>query len=702
MSSQFGVTNRGAQTAWTQTINQSKPYTGTAWLGTTTSSATIDNGKQAFTNHFKNEIAQMRSFVPPLQRDKFEAAATAAYQSILDKTFNQAPKSDRATWQAAHSLFSAADTEAKAKLGQLADTFKRSTGGWMSRMETACTPVQRFETVGDNKEAITVPKSDLDQAKKDALEYFDARMGELEAITPEDQRADLAGKAKNARLGIESVFSGAANRATKYAKEYAKEEDGKIDGKIFTADLREGLRETQTAMLRQILKLNGKFARIDATPQIFVQRSGGNAGYTVVQRAPKIENLVLGGGGAKGLGTPPALSELSKYGVLSGLKNVVGTSAGALVASCIATGHKADAIEKMMGKEIKMGDFTNSVKDFAKIYPGIELAGMKGYAAQEAVRLLDELTAKGVADYVSSNGQAIEKAAQKGTITAEQATRLKSLGQGYQRDVSRQDRMVTFADLEALHKLAPDKFKTLTLTGHDITNKSDKKALFNAQETPKMPIAFAGRISMSIPFYFKTVKFEGHEYQDGGVKSNMPAEVAEAINPGSRSLLLAFDAGGSAYTILHKRGDLGSNLHSGEGRFAWTSGFAKGKAIGSKNYYETDAADKQKTYTGGPDTHVVFHGDLDTLDLGASQDRQDLAMQVSHLRSLEQIEARQHEGTYHQVDTIEKAYKLLSGDERQAIVAAGPPTAKTYPNEPDLEAAQKLYDRCFKGVAEQV
>jgi len=59
-----------------------------------------------------------------------------------------------------------------------------------------------------------------------------------------------------------------------------------------------------------------------------------------LSRASSLENLVLRGGGGKGVGNPPALVEMEKAGYLNNLNHVVGSSAGALTALCLASGFK--------------------------------------------------------------------------------------------------------------------------------------------------------------------------------------------------------------------------------------------------------------------------------------------------------------------------------------------------------------------------
>ncbi len=79
----------------------------------------------------------------------------------------------------------------------------------------------------------------------------------------------------------------------------------------------------------------------DTTPQVFVK----DGKMTVAKQAPKLESLVLQGGGGKGVGYPAMLEEMNKSGMLDSVDLLVGTSIGALNASCLACGGLEDERE---------------------------------------------------------------------------------------------------------------------------------------------------------------------------------------------------------------------------------------------------------------------------------------------------------------------------------------------------------------------
>lgn len=70
--------------------------------------------------------------------------------------------------------------------------------------------------------------------------------------------------------------------------------------------------------------------------------------FHLVSAHPKIYNLVLMGGGVKGVAHVGALDFLSQHQLLNDLKAVVGTSAGSLVALLIALKVKLSEIRRVM------------------------------------------------------------------------------------------------------------------------------------------------------------------------------------------------------------------------------------------------------------------------------------------------------------------------------------------------------------------
>jgi len=245
--------------------------------------------------------------------------------------------------------------------------------------------------------------------------------------------------------------------------------------------------------------------------------------FSVIRQAAEIENLVLRGG-TKAAGYPPTLVELEKDGMTNDVKQVVATSAGALAAALLAAGLSAEQSQKISDAH-DMASFKDKPPNWDTKYPQLKF-GMMGFQAGAAMELVDRESAKSVQSFLDSDdGQAkMAAAVAERRIDADDADALEGLRhQNF--EIDRTIQMVTFRDLESLSKVAPEKFKALTLTGWNDTDET--LAHFNAKDTPHVPIAVAGRISMSIPYFFTSPTCDGGEAEmswvDGGVGSNMPA-----------------------------------------------------------------------------------------------------------------------------------------------------------------------------------
>jgi predicted acylesterase/phospholipase RssA len=116
------------------------------------------------------------------------------------------------------------------------------------------------------------------------------------------------------------------------------------------------------------------------------------------------------------------------------------------------------------------------------------------------------------------------------------------LKEAYDPTASREDKMVTFHDLELLRKL-PNGQKTFKELSVAIWDKTDQKLLFARMDTqPNMPIVIAARASMSVPFYFTTLSIpvngsneRPHQLVDGGIGSNSPLQAFDRVPPAEES-----------------------------------------------------------------------------------------------------------------------------------------------------------------------
>lgn len=485
-----------------------------------------------------------------------------------------------------------------------------------------------------------------------------------------------------------------------------------------------------TAATRTIIELRNEFGESTRPPQITPFRdSEGNIKFNVTKTAPQLESLILRGGGAKGVGNAPALVEMEKTGALAGLKQVVGTSAGALTAVGLASGLSAQEFQKL-SDGTDFNGLKKKPEGFSTQYPDTMVKfGSTGFHAGTALQTLDRVSAGSVKGFLDSSWGKVTTALAKGDITDSEVARLTQLkDQNFETD--RTGQMVTFRDLDILSRVDSTKFKQLTLTAWNDTDKSLK--YFDVKSNPYMPIAIAGRMSMSIPVYFASVQYSVGDgvktWTDGGVGSNMPAgaifdrleaavtaakddlekakltlfrsqtpenatltqqaqgKLDKALDDLSqarqRTFLMTFDDEGAAYKKIYGRTKESTQKTSFVGVLA-----------GNKNMPQVRAEDNRQVREGGINTMVVFHGKMGTLSLDATPSEKAFASLTARMRALEHIEQRQNQPTYDVFGDATRAASSLSPSERAEVLQSPPPNRNDYADDALYRAASEFYQQ---------
>lgn len=203
------------------------------------------------------------------------------------------------------------------------------------------------------------------------------------------------------------------------------------------------------------------------------------------------KNLVMEGGGIKGIAYGGAMLELEEKGILKDIVRVAGTSAGAIQASLLAVGYSATEISDIIANT------------------PVESFNDDGFISRGTKRLFN--------DFGWFKGDSF-------LATMEQLI--------FDRTGNRN---LTFKDLHLLSTTYP--FRDLYVVGADLTEQ--KSVIFSHETYPNMRVADAVRISMSIPIYYRAlwVNPEGkvienpnpedkcHLFVDGGILMNYPIEI---------------------------------------------------------------------------------------------------------------------------------------------------------------------------------
>ena len=197
-------------------------------------------------------------------------------------------------------------------------------------------------------------------------------------------------------------------------------------------------------------------------------------------------DLVLEGGGVKGIGLLGAIEELAKADYR--FRRVAGTSAGAIVGSLVAAGMPVDELLNVMRS-----------LDYKK-FRDESFIDRLGIGGKSLSLLFDQGVYEG--EYLRNW----------------LADQLEKLG------------VRTFADLKltepwASH-LPPERRYKLVVVASDITNGRLARLPWDYARYGLIPdeqrVADAVRASMSIPFFYEPVKLDGKLLVDGGMLSNFP------------------------------------------------------------------------------------------------------------------------------------------------------------------------------------
>lgn len=211
------------------------------------------------------------------------------------------------------------------------------------------------------------------------------------------------------------------------------------------------------------------------------------------QPPPRFTNLVLEGGGVKGIAYVGALEVLDSAGMLAPLQRLGGSSAGAIQAALIALGYTPAELKAILGS-LDLRSFNDG-----------SLSG--GYHRMST-------------RFGFYRGQKVYRWLQ-GLVAAKTG-----------------DSSFTFGQLHALREARG--YKDLYITGTDLSYRCLR--VFSHENYPQMPIATALRISMSIPLYYEPVVLDSlgrvltskpwpahaHLMVDGGMLSNFPIHLFDS------------------------------------------------------------------------------------------------------------------------------------------------------------------------------
>src|SRR3990167_718615 len=381
------------------------------------------------------------------------------------------------------------------------------------------------------------------------------------------------------------------------------------------------IQQTNKAAVSSLFLLRQKNSTPDLTPQ-FIKTSAGD--WCVIRPAPHPENMVLSGGGVKGVGYIGAYQAMEKTEMLKHLRCIAGSSAGAMTAALIASGMNSEALQQASDRvsffNILIGKSKNS-----NIQQSMQFAKSGYFEGSYAVETINKEMVGSVTEFLQSADavnfeKRVSQLVEAGHLSEGEKKVLLQLKKDllpvnqkhfpltlFSKKNQSFTHLLTFEELALLQKVdpqAPSRFKELTITGFDETQK--KEIYYNAKDHPKMSIASAVRVSMSLPSIFRAIKSaSGDIMEDGGVGSNLATEVYGNENR-AKTLVLGFDQDGHFYDIANRGGtkikkatletSLETNLEE------WITQ--------NPNLEANAAQDRKKLYEAGPNALDVYHGNL--------------------------------------------------------------------------------------------
>jgi predicted acylesterase/phospholipase RssA len=264
-------------------------------------------------------------------------------------------------------------------------------------------------------------------------------------------------------------------------------------------------------------------------------------------------DLVFEGGGAKGIAFVGALQALAAAGHTPG--RVLGTSAGAITATALAAGYsveetRAALLEQIGGKPVFttfLGDPTGFTQQelesgaMRHLLEGIDVPVLPPAVEEHLDKLLVEAMARrpklrNLLSFVERGGWYAADA------FLDWLRRTLNTGQDHGKP-----RRYGNLTLAQFHEATG---RELTLVAADVTD--GRRLVLNHRTTPKLPVVFAARMSMSVPLLWQEViwlrdwgdyrqrglnKIAEHAIVDGGLLSNFPIELFLSSDPAVTSVM---------------------------------------------------------------------------------------------------------------------------------------------------------------------
>ncbi len=477
--------------------------------------------------------------------------------------------------------------------------------------------------------------------------------------------------------------------------------------------------------------------------------------------APKpLENLIFRGGGVLGEMYPRVIQMMLNHNYLKSLKTVVGSSSGSIIAALMGAGLSTVAMEEFF---TLLKGAAKSDEGIHQLYPDVIY---RKEPLSKVMQMLDANTSSQglgcnadyflyILDFTLSHHVSLKLNALLNTINEEELTqKIKTYVINANSDTKtninidtvkldsieldrkvaylrnridvllnsalvhhdiRQGKMLTFEDAHFLHYLYPNEFKQIAMSVFD--KKSKKSVIFNAKNTPNLPVAYGVRVSIAHPLFMTPCSFkygkninESSVFNDGGIASEVPVEalfdgdVNKAIALGienkpqnieiqakkSKTNVLVFNQSGLYNEILNSPSFVKRQVTSTK----YVPWHLRLFNVTSKNRTN----DAKKIYSNN--TYVLNHGKLHAHDISPSSVEIEHAKQDALLSFLHQFSKRKNSSSQFLVQTPKEAFQLLSSDEKRNISTWSLPSKKNTMSSYEYDFLQNLIVLCKNDVCD--
>ena len=222
--------------------------------------------------------------------------------------------------------------------------------------------------------------------------------------------------------------------------------------------------------------------------------------FAVPQQKYNYKNLILEGGGIRGLAYPGAIKVLEEKNIIKDVERVAGSSAGAITALMVGLGYNSFEMDSVL-QLLKLQKFNDGKNIFGKIHRLKKEYGI--FKGEKFEKWLSDLV-----KYKTGNAN------------------------------------TTFSDLHQLHQ-NNNTFKDIYCTGTNVTKQ--RLQIFSWEQTPSMQLKTAIHISGCIPVYYKPVAIDSSWnkvsiknnknkfdlYVDGGMINNYPINMFDTCLNGN-------------------------------------------------------------------------------------------------------------------------------------------------------------------------